>query len=88
MTPQRELTAAEIEERNAISHRAMVILREWKRPILIELDMKHTIGLVGQLQLAFRHPANNGPTRQMLEEFTRELIAQIDPEQGDVYKFL
>jgi hypothetical protein len=57
-------------------------------PVKFEFNMVLTVGLIGQLQLAFRHPANTGPTREMTEQFVRELIERIDPTKGDVYQFL
>jgi hypothetical protein len=57
-------------------------------PVKFELNMVLTVGLIGQLQLAFRHPANNGPTREMIEKLVRDLIEQIDPARTEVYEFL
>lgn len=57
-------------------------------PVKFELDMVHTVGLIGQLQLAFRHPHNTGTTRKTLEKFVRDLILRIDPERGEIYHFL
>ena len=57
-------------------------------PVNFELDMVLVVGLIGQLQLAFRHPGNTGPTREMLENFVRELIEKLDPARGEVYQFL
>lgn len=59
-----------------------------KEPVKFELDMTLTVGLIGHLQLAFRHPQNNGPTRDALEKFVLELIEKIDPFKGDAYEFL
>ncbi len=88
MKPHHELTEAEKAERDAVSERAVAALESWDRPILLSFDITTTIALIGQLQLAFRHPSNVGPSRQMLEQATRELIEQIDPSKGDIYKFL
>jgi len=75
-------------EREAMIDRATRALYQSNRPVKFELDMTLTVGLIGQLQLAFRHPDNTGPTRQMLESFVRELIEKIDPAKGDAYRFL
>lgn len=71
-----------------LTARATAALNQWERPIIFEFDMQNVVAMIGQLQLAFRHPLNVGPSRQMTEKFVRDLIAQIDPEHGDVYQFL
>lgn len=57
-------------------------------PVRFELNMVLAVGLISQLQLAFRHPANTGPTREMTENLVRDLIERIDPERGNIYDFL
>ncbi len=57
-------------------------------PVNFELELVLVVGLIGQLQLAFRHLRNTGASRLMVEKFVLELIGKLDPEQGDVYKFL
>lgn len=72
-----------------ILERAMVQMKNRAdQPVKFDLDLTLTAGLIGQLQLAFRHPDNTGATRQMLEKFVRDLIEQIDPTHGDFYQFL
>jgi hypothetical protein len=57
-------------------------------PVVIQLEPVYAVGLVGQLQLAFRHPQNVGPSRKILEQATRTIIDQMDPDKGDLYKVL
>jgi hypothetical protein len=76
------------EEKEAIIARAAEKMREWERSIVLELDITRAVGLIGQLQLAFRHPQNTGPTRVELENTVRELIEKMDPSHGDLYQFL
>jgi len=59
-------------------------------PELIELrlDRLHAIGLISQLQVAFRQPANNGKIRKHFEEFVTNMIDKMDPDHGEVYEFL
>jgi hypothetical protein len=57
-------------------------------PILLNLDIQHAVGLIGNLQIAFRHPANTGPTRVMMEKLVRDLIEKLDPERGDFYRLM
>lgn len=57
-------------------------------PVILNLNMVLAVGLIGQLQLAFRHPENVGPTRRMTEKLVLDLIDRIDPEHGEVYAFL
>lgn len=88
MKPKHELTGAEKAERQAISERALAAVQDWDRPIILKFEITGLIALIGQLQIAFRHPSNVGPARQALEASVRELIEQIDPTRGDVYQFL
>ena len=74
--------------KRAVMERAAAQLRGFNRPVVFELDITLTVGLIGTLQLAFRHPGNVGATREMLEQFVRDLIEQIDPSHGDVHAFL
>jgi len=68
------------DEALAITERASKILFDkGNQPVQFEISMALTVGLIGQLQLSFRHPDNNGPTRQTLERFVLDLIEQIDP---------
>jgi len=80
-----EITAAEKER---ILRSADAWMADRDATIRFELDRVLTAGLIGHLQLAFRHPANNGATREKLEEFVRLFIQKLDPQRGDVYKFL
>lgn len=57
-------------------------------PVVFELDFPLAVALVGQLQLAFRHPQNVGPTRKMFERFARDLIERLDPAHGDIHRVL
>ena len=75
-------------QKEAITRRAAAILEGYTEPVRFELSMTLTLGLIGQLQLGFRHPQNTGPTRQLLEEFVRGMIEQIDPAHGDVHALL
>lgn len=68
------------------------VITEWMRDpyrrILFDMEPAMAVGLIGQLQLAFRHPLNIGPTRQLLEKYVRDTIEKLDPDHGDVYNFL
>lgn len=59
-------------------------------PMIIHfaIDAASLSMLISNLQLAFRHPANNGTARQSMEILTRRLIEQLDPAHGDVYRLL
>lgn len=46
-------------------------------PVTLEIDVGAAVGLIGQLQLALRHPANTGPTAKEAERFVRKLIDVI-----------
>ena len=82
--------AAQITDakKEAITRRATERMRSMTEPIKFELSINLVVGLIGQLQLAFRHPQNVGGTRQLLESFVRDLIGQLDPEHGDLYTVL
>jgi hypothetical protein len=76
------------EKKEAITRRAGERVNEIKEPVKFELDAVLVVGMIGQLQLAFRHPHNTGPTRQTLETFVRDLIEQLDPAHGDLHTLL
>lgn len=78
------MTAKEVVVRNA----GIKIFAVDAAPVHFELDMVYVTGIIGHLQLAFRHPANTGPTRQLIEKFVRDLIECIDPGHGEVYWYL
>lgn len=62
---------------------------DWTRPVIIETDLLHTIGLIAMAQLALRHPvARTTPTAKETENFIVKLIEKIDPTHGEVWKLL
>lgn len=77
-------------EHEAILARATAVLYETSAaPVHFELDLILVVALIGQLQLAFRHPENTGPTQAMLREFVRDLIERLGQQFGpEVYQFL
>src|ERR1700722_18839410 len=42
--------------------------------MMLNLDLTATLGLVGNLQIAFRHPGNTGPSAQMMRDLVRHII--------------
>ena len=42
------------------------------------------IGVIGNLKLALRHPQDNGPPRTTLQDFARQLLANLieEPHSG------
>jgi len=50
-----------------------------KRPILIHLTCQQAWDIMSQLQLAFRHPKNDGGSRSVAEAFARDLEACATP---------
>lgn len=55
--------------------------------IVLQLDRLLATSLIGQLQLAFRHPQNTGSPRDLMEKLVMKLIESLDPARGDVYRF-
>lgn len=39
------------------------------------------MGVIGNLQLALRHPKNVGPSRELMRELGRALIGKLEDEQ-------
>jgi len=83
-----------VESWNALGHeeitkRALKQIESWTQPILIRTDIMHVIGLVSLLQLALRHPQGaESSMSRMVEQMIRQLVEDIDPGHGDLYKFL
>lgn len=76
-------------EKIAITERAAKAIREWDRPIVLNIDIGHAVGMISMCQLAMRHPlSRERPTAQMVGAMIRQLIDEIDPERGDLHKFL
>lgn len=74
------------EERIAAAANADI---DWKRPVIIQTDMVHAIGIIGMLQLSLRHPeAAQRPTGKLVREFVIKLIETIDPEHGELWTLL
>jgi hypothetical protein len=72
-----------------ISERALELLAQWQRPIIIHTDITHVVGMIGLVQLALRHPeAKEMSTARILRDFMVELIEQIDPTHGEIWTFL
>lgn len=46
--------------------------------INLEINLTIACCIIGNIQLATRHPANVGPSRQIAEKFARELEKQIN----------
>ena len=78
------------DEALAITNRASEILKHWTRPVVLELDINTTIGLIGVCQLALRHPAtDSSPTSQRIRQLILSLINHIDPNpESDLHRVL
>lgn len=75
--------------REELTRRALEHMRAWNRPIIIEADLTHVVGLIGLVQLALRHPeAGQSATARMTEQMIRDLIETIDPAHGELYQIL
>ena len=48
-----------------------------QQPVILQLGGWEAWALLGQIQLACRHPENNGPTRQVAEQIARQLQAAV-----------
>lgn len=59
-----------------------------EQSIYLKLDRMFVVGLIANLQLAFRHSEDNGQTREVLEKFVRDLIDRLDPDKGNLYELL
>lgn len=83
MAEQGKRLSAEAEQRY---YRAMYSLRH-ARPIVVELSPTLANLLVAELQLALRHPQNNGVTADLIETFARSLsekLYELRPELREV----
>lgn len=55
--------------------------------IAVALNIPTALCLISQIQLAARHPDNNGPVRRVTEGFCRELqgiVCQLAPDLEDI----
>lgn len=73
----------------ALLDRAAAEMQQRRAEIIrVKLSLSEAVGIIGNLQLAFRHPGNVGPTRVQTEELARRLIERLDPQGGDLYQVL
>lgn len=76
-------------EKARITENALKVISDRSAaPVILEISLQHAIGMIGNLQLAFRVPGNTGSTRDMMEKFVRDLIDRLDPERGDLHRLL
>lgn len=54
----------------------------------IEVDGTTALCLIGQLQVAFRHPLNNGPSSQIMRKFCDGLIEKVAKGDAEVESWL
>jgi hypothetical protein len=48
-----------------------------QQPVILQLGGWEAWALLAQIQLACRHPENNGPTRQVAEQIARQIQAAV-----------
>lgn len=69
--------------------RALEEFADVPKPVVVELDRGTFVCLIGNLQLALRHPNNNGPStyivRRFIDDFI-EAIAQSHPVAADALR--
>ena len=54
-------------------------LCEDKQPVILELTKLQAWSLLGQIQLALRHPQNNGPTGDIAREIALGIQEKVAP---------
>jgi hypothetical protein len=76
-------------DKDFLLNRALEEMRQsGNRTIEFKVSLQIAISLIGQIQLALRHPANTGPTRFLIEQFARDKIVEIDPQKGAIYELM
>lgn len=77
------------EEMRRVSERALEKIENWDRPLIIQTDIMTVVGLTMLVQLALRHPeAKTMETARLAKDLIANLIEQIDPAHGDIWRFL
>ena len=77
------------ELKAAVTEQAQAIIEKWERPIILDLNITAVVALIGTVQVALRHPnARQSPTMMCAEKIIVDVIDQIDPSHGDLWKFL
>lgn len=56
----------------------------FKKRLTIELTILQAISIIGNLQLALRHPANNGPSADIAKKFIERLREIISKDSAEL----
>lgn len=67
------------------AHSALAKLLEGRPPITLEIELPLALLLVGNLQLALRHPQNSGDGARAIRAFARDLQARIAPVGSEIH---
>lgn len=78
MTPEEEEDA----------QRVVMEYMEGQPPILLEVDVQTALLVIGNLQLALRHPANNGAGALAILQFVKDLQERIAPVGSPIHDIM
>ncbi len=78
MTPEEESVAQEM---------VMEYLKE-QPPVQLEVDVQTALLVIGNLQLALRHPDNMGAGSQAIRRFVSDLQERIAPVGSPIYAII
>ena len=67
----------ELSERQKDLERAFREAIQTAGPLRVELSALEAVSIVGQLQLALRHPANRGETTKIARRFIEQIRRQV-----------
>lgn len=78
MTPEEENEA----------QAALMNYLEGQPPILMEIDVQTALLIIGNLQLAVRHPDNKGDGARAIRAFARELQERVAPVGSAIHDIM
>lgn len=74
----KDLTPAQLAEADRLFQDNFKRLVARHPYLKVDVNWELGIAILGHLQLALRHPGNDGISRQMVREFCDELIAKVE----------
>ena len=78
MTPEEESEA----------HAALMEYLQGQPPIHLEIDVQTALLVIGNLQLALRHPDNTGDGSRAIRAFARDLQERIAPVGSEIHTIM
>ncbi len=85
---QERMPVKTLDELVFAQHIQEIERKHGREPVHLHLDMPTVVCLIGQVQLALRHPANTGASAQHIRDTIDRIIDSVDRESPGIGQFL